>query len=130
MNLLCRLGIHSYVPERVRNRLRAGPDGNKACGRCGKRFSGFLAPERSLWGGRSGISVGELRVALDGVPDEVEVEVGSDSLLGGGWAGADSAYLTTKRIGLATDSPETVPVFRIGGWERGQGVGFTPGMGT
>lgn len=83
-----------------------------------------------LWGGESGITVGELRAALDGVPDDVEVEIGSDALLDGGWAGADYAYLTTKRIALATDSPETVPVFRIAGWERTQGVGYTPGIGT
>lgn len=83
-----------------------------------------------LWGGQSGITVGELKAALDGVPDDVEVEIGSDALLDGGWAGADYAYLTTKRIALATDSPETVPVFRIAGWERTQGVGYTPGIGT
>lgn len=131
MNLLCRLGIHSYVHQPLPHQ-RSGDLGDKrVCRRCGRHFRGFLAVNQSpLWGGESGITVGELRAALDGVPDDVEVEIGSDALLDGGWAGADSAYLTTKRIALATDSPETVPVFRIAGWERTQGVGYTPGIGT
>ena len=130
MNLLCRLGIHSYAHQPLPGRRSGDPDEAKVCRRCGRHSRGFLAPSQStLWGGKDGITVGELRAALDGVPDEVEVEVGSNALLGGGWAGADSAYLTTKRVALATDSPETVPVFRVAGWEHQQGVGWAPGMG-
>lgn len=131
MNLLCRLGIHSYVHQPLPNQRSADLGEKQVCRRCGRHFGGLLALDRSsLWGGRSGITVGELKAAIAGVPDDVEVEIGSDALLDGGWAGADSAYLTTKRIALATDSPETVPVFRIAGWERTQGVGYTPGIGT
>lgn len=131
MNLLCRLGVHSYVLQPLLHQRSGDLGDKKVCRRCGKHFRGFLAADQStLWGGASGITVGELKAALDGVPDDVEVEIGSDALLDGGWAGADSAYLTMKRIALATDSPETVPVFRIGGWERRQGVGYTPGIGT
>ena len=131
MNLLCRLGLHSYVHKPPLGQPARDPDDDKVCRRCGRRFRGFLAPDRSVWwGGVTGITVGELRAALEGVPDDVEVEVGSDALLGGGWAGADSAYLTTKRVALATDDPRTVPVFRVAGWEHGQGVGWSPGMGT
>jgi hypothetical protein len=131
MNLLCRLGIHSYVDQPLPDQRSGDLGEKKRCRRCGRHFRGFLALDQStLWGGKSGITVGVLKAAMDGVPDDVEVEIGSDALLDGGWAGADSAYLTTKRIALATDSPETVPVFRIAGWERTQGVGYTPGIGT
>lgn len=131
MNLRCSLGIHSYVYQ-PRSGQRSGDlDDKKVCRRCGRHVRGFLALDQStLWGGKSGITVGELKAALDGVPDDVEVEIGSDALLDGGWAGADSADLTTKRIALNTDSPETVPVFRIAGWERTKHVGYTPGIGT
>jgi hypothetical protein len=134
MNLVCRLGIHSYAHEAPHNPLAQGQHDNhdnKVCRRCGKHFKGFLAPDqRLLWGETNGITVGDLRAALEGVPDDVPVEVGSDSLLGGGWAGAESAYLTTKRIARDLDRPETARVFRIAGWERGQGFSWTPGMGT
>jgi hypothetical protein len=130
MNLLCRLGIHSYA-QRPRSDHRPGdPADNKACRRCGKHFTGFFAADPSLWwGGKNGITVGELRRALEGVPNDVEVEVESNILIGR-WAGADSAYLTTKRVALATDNPQTVPVFRIAGGEHGHGVGWSPGMGS
>lgn len=129
MNLLCRLGIHSYV-KRPRPDHRPGdPADNRGCRRCGKHYTGFLGPDPSLWwGGMSGITVGELRRALEGVADDVEVEVESDTLLGR-WAGADAAYLTTKRVALATDDPQTVPVFRIEGGEHGHAGGGSPGMG-
>lgn len=129
MNLLCRLGIHSYT-EGPPGQTGAERSGAKACRRCGKHFTGFFAPDQSLWwGGRDGITVGELRRALDGVPDDVEVEVQSDNLFTG-WSGADSAYLTTKRVALATDDPQTVPVFRITGGEHDHGVGYSPGLGA
>ncbi len=132
MNLLCRLGIHSYVRTPLPSSHPAGDrDTNKVCRRCGKHFRGFLAQDQSQWWGEvNGITVGELRAALDEVPDDVEVEVGSNALLGGGWAGADAAFLTTKRVALATESPQTVPVFRIGGRANAQGTGWMPGMGT
>jgi hypothetical protein len=131
MNLLCRLGIHSYVRQPLPEHLSGDLDDERVCRRCGRHFRGFLGLEQStLWGGKSGITVGELKAALDGVPDDVEVEVGSDAFLDGGWAGAESAFLTTKRTALATDSPEIVSVFRISGWERTRGVGYTPGIGT
>lgn len=130
MNLLCSLGIHSWVYQPLPDQRSGDLDDKKVCRRCGRLFRGVLADRSTLWGGRSGITVGELKAALDGVPDDVEVEIGSDALLDGGWAGADSAYLTTKRIALNTDSPETVRVFRISGWERTRGVGYTPGIGT
>ncbi|MGN6577991.1 MAG: hypothetical protein ACTHKG_20150 [Nocardioides sp.] len=101
----------------------------KVCRRCGKHYTLFFAPDQSMWwGGRDGITVGELRKALDGVPDDVEVEVGSSTLFSD-WAGADSAYVTTKRVALATDDPQTVPVFRIAGGEHDHGVGWAPGTG-
>lgn len=129
MNLLCRLGIHSYVQRPPSEQRPDDPGGNRECRRCGKHFKGFLAPDPSLWwGGRSGITVGELRSALEGVPDDVEVEVESNTLLGR-WAGADSAYLTSKRVALATDDPQTVPVFRITGGDHDQSAGWSPGMG-
>lgn len=56
------------------------------------------------------------------------MEVESSTLLGR-WAGADAAYLTTKRVALATDDPQTVPVFRIAGGEHEHGVGWAPGTG-
>jgi hypothetical protein len=131
MNVLCSLGIHSWVYQSLPDQRSGDLDDTKVCRRCGRHFRGFLGLDQStLWGGEKGITVGELKAALDGVPDDVEVEIGSESLLDGGWAGADSAYLTTKRRALNTDSPETVPVFRITGWERTRGVGYTPGIGT
>jgi hypothetical protein len=130
MNMLCHLGIHSYVPRPGPDHRTADPADDKVCRRCGKHYTGFFAPDQSLWfGGTDGITVGELRKALEGVPDDVEVEVEASHLMGR-WAGADAAYLTTKRIALATDHPQTVPVFRIAGGEHGHGVGWSPGMGT
>ena len=70
----------------------------------------------------------ELRKALEGVPDDVEVEVESSTLFSD-WAGADSAYVTTKRVALATDEPHLVQVFRISGGEHHHGYGWTPGLG-
>jgi hypothetical protein len=76
MNLLCRLGIHTYVPQRLPNQRPGDLGDKKVCLRCGRRFRGFLAPDQStLWGGTSGITVGELKAALDGVSDEVAVEM-------------------------------------------------------
>lgn len=130
MNLLCRLGIHSYVQRPRSDQEPADSAGHKVCHRCGKHYTGLFAPDESLWlGGMDGITVGDLRKALEGVPNDVEVEVESNTLMGR-WAGADSAYLTTKRIALATENPETVPVFRIAGGEHDHGVGWSPGMGS
>lgn len=129
-NLLCRLGVHSYVD---RSKVAQPTDpaqwtlgDSRVCRRCGKAAS---VPDQSLWWGeRTGITVGQLLAALDGVPSDVEVEVESQGLTG--WAGADSAYLTTKKVALATDNPHAVPVFRIAGGDRGYGTGMAPpGMG-
>lgn len=125
-NLLCGLGVHSYVgrpvPDQPWDPAENEPGASKVCRRCGKPL---LRPDESLWWGeRTGITVGQLRAALDGVPNDVEVEVESQGLTG--WAGAESAYLTTKRVALATDDPHNIPVFRIPGGERGYGTGSAP----
>jgi hypothetical protein len=129
MNLRCRLGMHTYVQGARPDQRPGDPAARpRVCRRCGKHHTGLLAPDQSLWfGGMDGITVGELRRALEGVPDDVEVEVESEVLMGH-WAGADSAYLTTKRVALATENPQTVPVFRVAGGQR-HGYGGTPGMG-
>ncbi len=129
MNVLCRLGIHSYLQTVRSGRPPGTPENTSVCRRCGRHSTGFLAAEKSLWWGGTtgGITVGQLRAALQGVPDDVEVEVESNGLTG--WAGAESAYLTTKTVALATDDPRTVPVVRIAGGERTRGVGWAPGMG-
>ncbi len=119
-NLLCRLGVHSYA-DRMADEPEA-PAVSRVCRRCGKPS---VDSDQSLWWGEmQGITVGQLRAALEGVPDDVEVEVESTGLTG--WAGADSAYLTTKRVALATDDPRTVSVFRIAGGDRGYGTGMAP----
>jgi hypothetical protein len=129
MNLLCRLGIHSSARE-PQPGFPEDPADRKVCRRCRKPITGFFAPYRSLWwGGVEGITVGQLRAALEGVPDDVEVEVESNIPITG-WAGAESAYVTTKRVGLATDDPRTVPVFRIAGGEHTSGGGFQGGVGA
>ena len=125
MNLLCRLGVHSYVQDPWTTEYR--PDDsppNRACRRCGKHFGSGLS---RWWGGMKGMTAGELRTALEGVPDDVEVEVESNSLFG--WAGAESAYLTTRNA-IGMDDPHTVPVFRIAGGEHAHGGGLPPGMGS
>jgi hypothetical protein len=124
MNVLCRLGIHSYVQDPRTSELPDSPQ-NRVCRRCGKHF-GFSLGLSRWWGGMNGITAGELRAALEGVPDDVEVEVGSNSLFG--WAGAESAYLTTKNA-IGMDDPQAVPVFRIAGGAHGGG-GLPPGMGS
>lgn len=123
MNVLCRLGIHSYVQD---PRTPDDSPQSRVCRRCGRHF-GVGSGLSRWWGGTNGITAGELRAALEGVPDDVEVEVGSNSLFG--WAGAESAYLTTKNA-ISMDDPQSVPVFRIAGGEHGQGGGWSPGMGT
>ena len=126
MNVLCHLGVHSYVQDPWTAESPDDAPQNRVCRRCGKRF-GVGSGLSRWWGGTSGITAGELRAALEGVPDDVEVEVESNSFFG--WSGAESAYLTTKNA-LSMDEPQAVPVFRIRGGEHGQGGGLPPGIGS